>query len=100
MELPRLTEPIRMDGIVDDDEWAGAAHLTGVMHLPDFGAEPSERTLFFVAYDSEYLYFACRAYDSEPDQVRVTTLARDALLKFDLTLSLPHCPVFGVHRPS
>jgi hypothetical protein len=67
-----------MDGQVDDDEWAGAEQLTGVMHLPDFGAEPSEGTLFFVAYDSEYLYFACRAYDSEPDEVRVATLARDA----------------------
>jgi len=78
LELPRLAVPIRMDGRVEDSEWGGAAQLTGVMHLPDFGAEPSERTVFFVAYDSEYLYFACRAYDSEPDLVRVTTLARDA----------------------
>jgi len=78
LELPRLDSPVRVDGVVEDAEWAGAAQIEGVMHLPDFGAEPSERTIFYVAYDAEYLYFACRAYDSDPSQVRVTTLARDA----------------------
>jgi hypothetical protein len=78
LEWPRLATPIVVDGSVDAAEWAGAVEVSGVMHLPDFGAEPSERTVFLLAYDDEYLYFACRAYDSEPDQVRVTTLARDA----------------------
>jgi hypothetical protein len=77
LELARLEGGIELDGVVGDDEWAGAVQLEGVMHLPDFGSPPSERTVFFVAHDSEYLYFACRAYDSEPDEVRVTTLERD-----------------------
>ena len=47
------------------------------MHLPDFGAEPTERTDFFVAHDDEYIYMACRAYDSDPSGIRVTTLERD-----------------------
>jgi hypothetical protein len=75
--LPRIDRPIVLDGVVDDAEWAGALAFEGVMHLPDFGAAPSERTVFLLAYDSEYLYFGCRAYDSEPDQVRITTLVRD-----------------------
>jgi hypothetical protein len=75
--LPRLARPIVLDGVVDEAEWAGALALEGVMHLPDFGSPPSERTVFLLAYDRDYLYFACRAYDSEPDQVRVTTLVRD-----------------------
>jgi hypothetical protein len=70
-------DAIVLDGRVDEAEWAGALALEGVMHLPDFGAEPSERTVFYLAYDSEYLYFACRAFDSEPDQIRITTLERD-----------------------
>jgi hypothetical protein len=74
--LPRI-DGIVLDGVVDEAEWVGALQLEGVMHLPDFGAEPSERTVFYIAYDSEYLYFGCRAYDSEPDQVRITTLVRD-----------------------
>lgn len=78
LELPRLSTPIVLDGTVDPAEWANAVQIEGVMHLPDFGAEPSERTVFHVAYDDEYLYVACRAFDREPSQIRVTTLARDA----------------------
>jgi hypothetical protein len=78
LELPRLAAPIRLDGIVDPGEWGGAVKIEGVMHLPDFGAEPSERTVFLLAYDDEYLYMGCRAYDQEQSQVRVATLARDA----------------------
>ena len=74
--LPRIGA-ITLDGIVGEGEWAGALELEGVMHVPVFGAEPSERTVFYLAYDSDNLYFGCRAYDSEPDQVRITTLARD-----------------------
>ena len=77
LPLPRIESGIDLDGVVGEEEWAGAVELYGVMHLPDFGAEPTERTVFLMAHDSDYLYFACRAYDSEPDQVRITTLVRD-----------------------
>ncbi len=77
LDLPRLAQPIELDGVVDDAEWAGAAQIEGVMWLPDFGAEPTERTVFLVAHDDDYLYMACRAYDSDPTGVRVTTLERD-----------------------
>jgi hypothetical protein len=78
LELPRLAAPIRLDGIVDPGEWEGAVEIEPVMHLPDFRAEPSERTVFLLAYDAEHLYVGCRAYDREQSLVRVTTLARDA----------------------
>jgi hypothetical protein len=74
--LPRV-EAIALDGVVDETEWSGALQLEGIMHLPEFGAAPSERTVFYMGYDSENLYFGCRAYDSEPDQIRITTLQRD-----------------------
>ena len=77
LSLPFTQAAIELDGVVNDDEWAGAVELEGVMHLPDFGAPPSERTVFLMAHDADYLYFACRAYDREPDQIRVTTLVRD-----------------------
>ena len=77
LDLPRIESGIDLDGVVGVEEWAGAVELPGVMHLPDFGAEPTERTVFLMAHDNDYLYFACRAYDSEPDQIRVTTLQRD-----------------------
>ncbi|HUF75126.1 MAG TPA: DUF5916 domain-containing protein [Longimicrobiales bacterium] len=76
LTLPRIPA-ITLDGRVDEGEWADAVQLEGVMHLPDFGAEPSERTVWYLGYDSEHLYVGCRAYDSEPEEVRVTTLQRD-----------------------
>lgn len=77
LELPRLSGPITLDGRPDEAAWADAAVLTGVMHLPDFGAEPSQRSEFLIGHDTEYIYFACRSYETDPSQIRVTTLARD-----------------------
>lgn len=51
LELPRLANPVQVDGVIEDTEWVGAAEIEGVMHLPD------------------------------PSQVRVTTLARDASIR-------------------
>jgi hypothetical protein len=78
--LPRSAGPIVADGEVGDGEWAGATEIVGMMHLPDFGAEPTERTEFLLAYDDDYLYFGCRAYDSDPESIRVTTLERDVAI--------------------
>jgi hypothetical protein len=78
--LARSAGPIVPDGEVGAAEWAGAIEIMGMMHLPDFGAEPTERTEFLLAYDDDYLYVGCRAYDSEPDRIRVTTLERDVAI--------------------
>jgi hypothetical protein len=77
LELPMIEGPITVDGRIDEPAWEAAARLEGVMHLPDFGAEPSQRTEFLLAHDGEYLYFACRAYETDPSLIRITTLARD-----------------------
>jgi hypothetical protein len=78
--LPRSAGPIVPDGEVGEGEWAGAVQIEGMMHLPDFGAEPTERTQFLLAYDDDFLYIGCRAYDAEPELIRVTTLERDVAI--------------------
>lgn len=77
IQIPRISGSVELDGRPDEAAWENAAVLEGVMHLPDFGAEPTERTEFLLAHDGEYLYMACRAYDSNPQAIRVTTLERD-----------------------
>lgn len=77
LEIPRLSGSIILDGRPDEAAWEQAVTLTGVMHLPDFGAEPTQRTEFLLAHDGESLYFGCRAYETDPSLIRVTTLARD-----------------------
>lgn len=76
--VPRLAGPITLDGRVDEAAWEAIPPLAGVMHLPTFGAEPSERTEFRVAYDEAYIYFSCRNYDSDPAGIQAPTLRRDA----------------------
>src|SRR6185503_780741 len=80
LALPRAAQPIVPDGEIGEAEWAGAVEIVGMMHLPDFGAEPTERTEFLMAYDDDYLYIGCRAYDSDPGAIRVTTLERDVAI--------------------
>ena len=63
--------------MIDEAAWAGAAVLEGIVAVPDFGAEPSQRGEFLLAHDGEYLYLGCLMYESDPDLVRITTLERD-----------------------
>ncbi len=77
LTIPRIHGPIVLDGRLDEAAWDEAARLEGVMHVPDFGAEPSERTEFLLAHDGEYLYFGCRAGDSDPGGIRAPSLRRN-----------------------
>ncbi len=80
-ELPyvvsRVETPIVLDGRADELEWAGIEPLPPTMHLPTFGAVPSERTEFKIAYDDDYFYFSCQAFDSDPAGIRMFSLERD-----------------------
>jgi hypothetical protein len=73
----RLLSPIRLDGRVDEAAWLAIEPLRAVMSSPTFGAEPSERTEFRIAYDEHYLYISGVLHDREPGGIRATTLRRD-----------------------
>ena len=75
--IPKIDGSIVMDGRLDEPAWDHAARLDPVMHVPIFGAEPSERTEFLVGHDGEYLYFGCRAYDADPAGIRAPSLRRN-----------------------
>jgi hypothetical protein len=75
--VPRLHGPITLDGRPDEAAWEAALRLPAVMQTPTLGAAPSEATEFLLAYDDEYLYFACIARDSDPTGIRDPSLKRD-----------------------
>jgi len=76
--VPRIDEgSIVLDGRMDEPAWQAIEPLPTTMHLPTFGAPPSERTEFRLAYDAEYLYFSCQAYDSDVDGIRMYSFERD-----------------------
>jgi hypothetical protein len=54
--VPRVAEgSIVLDGRMDEPAWQAIESLPVFVHVPTFGAPPSERTEFRLAYDTKYL---------------------------------------------
>lgn len=74
----RATGPITIDGRLDEPDWSAAIPLTTFYQAqPQLGHPASERTDVRVLYDDRALYLACICYDSQPNNLTVTTLNRD-----------------------
>jgi hypothetical protein len=78
---PLRTEiPPKIDGYLDDPVWKEAPSITGLKTwLPDFGHDMAEKTIVYMAYDTENLYFAFRCYDRNPDKIKATISRRDSI---------------------
>lgn len=75
--VTRIEEPIVLDGRADEAAWRTIEPLPAVMHVPTFRAPLTERTEFRIAYDSEYFYFFCSSFDSDPEGILAFSLERD-----------------------
>ncbi|MFB0518306.1 MAG: DUF5916 domain-containing protein, partial [Acidobacteriota bacterium] len=76
--MPRIKGPVTLDGLSNEPAWEGIEPLPVVMHRPNFGNEPSERTEILVAYDDDFLYVAGRLFDSEPTKIQSNSKERDS----------------------
>ncbi len=77
--LPQPEGPIRLDGVSDEPAWNSVVPWIPKQYEPENGAAATERTEFLVAYDTDRIYFALRAFDSDPNGIRANTLYRDRL---------------------
>src|ERR1043166_232934 len=67
--------PIRLDGRLDDVDWAGADSLIDFRQRePDEGAPVSERTIAKVLRDDDALYVGVRAWDRRMPALRAAQL--------------------------
>jgi hypothetical protein len=64
--IPRMDDPQTFDGRIEDPAWEHARVFRLVQHTPNFGEAPSEETEVLIGHSSDYLYLACRCYDSRP----------------------------------
>jgi hypothetical protein len=78
--ISRLAGPVTLDGRSDEAAWRDATRFPFIQQGPQFGVAPSERTEAFAGYDDDYLYFAARFYDREPDKIQAPTKKRDAMV--------------------
>lgn len=83
--VPAAETPPVIDGKLDDPAWAGAMKFEAFKTFkPDFGKEGSQRTVAYLTYDAENIYFAVRAFDSEPSKIKTSVCRRDAMGDDDL----------------
>jgi len=74
----RATGPIIIDGFPDEAAWEDAPPITRfITSMPDLGYPATQETNVRIIYDDEALYVACLCYDTQPDNLTVTSLERD-----------------------
>ena len=85
----RVSEAPQIDGRIDPAEWQAAARISDMHEIePVEFTTPSERTVWYFAYDDKALYVAGYAYDSEPDQVSASVLRQGGNLFPDDRMTL------------
>jgi len=76
----RTDNPPKIDGRLDDSIWKSAPSVTGFKTFhPDFGIDMPERTIVYMAYDRENLYFGFKCFDSQPDKIKASIARRDTI---------------------
>ncbi len=78
IDLPRMTGPIDLDGVINEPAWAAIDPYPITVYSPTYGAPPTEQTEFRVGYDDQYLYVAGHMYDSNPDAIESNSFYRDS----------------------
>jgi hypothetical protein len=82
--VTRTSATIAVDGVLDEPAWSAAPTIGDlIQRQPNTGEPPTERTDVTLLYDDDNLYVGVFAYDSEPDRVIGTQMARDAALNSD-----------------
>ncbi len=78
LEAVAISEPIRLDGVLDEPAWALAKPGTGfVQREPDTGQPASQETEVRVLYTPTVLYIGLELYDREPARVISKEMQRD-----------------------
>ena len=75
----RVTEPIRIDGRLDEAGYQSVAPITElVQQEPRMGEPVSETTEIWVLFDDKNIYIACRCWDNQPDRIIANDMRRDS----------------------
>ena len=75
--ISRINGRVTLDGMSDETAWEGIDPLPMKQRNPHYGEDPSEKTIVLIGYDDDFLYVACRMYDSEPKKIQTVSMQRD-----------------------
>jgi hypothetical protein len=80
----RTESLIKVDGLLDEPEWAEAREAGDFIQLqPEKGEPASERTVVRILFDDHYIYFGFWCYDSEPQKIAARMTKRDSDIRSD-----------------
>jgi len=89
IRINRISTAPDIDGRIGEGEWAGAARVSDLHEVdPIEFTTPSERTVWYLAFDDKNLYVAAYAYDSEPDEIVAQTMRQGGRLNSDDSLGI------------
>lgn len=90
VSVPRLAAAPAIDGTIGESEWQGANAIElAYQTQPGDNASASERTDVLLGHDTERLYIAFRAHDTEAAAIRGRVTRRDDIFGDDyVTLHL------------
>ena len=82
--VPRVQEPIAIDGVLDEPAWATAVVREDfVAASPVEGREPSQQTRVRILRDDDRLYVSFESLDLDPSAIRARLSDRDAIFEDD-----------------
>lgn len=79
----RANGPISIDGVLEETAWQEEGYSDFIQSDPTDGAQPTEKTKVWVAYDEKSLYVAARLYDSQPELITCRLGRRDDFVDSD-----------------
>ena len=79
----RANGPISIDGVLEETAWQEEGYSDFIQSDPTDGAQPTEKTKIWVAYDEKSLYVAARLYDSQPELITSRLGRRDDFVDSD-----------------
>jgi len=77
VEAVRIHQKPSIDGRLSEEIWQREGSSDFLQRNPIDGAEPTEKTMVWVAYDDKALYVAAFLYDSEPEKIADRLYRRD-----------------------
>lgn len=82
--VTKVESSIAVDGLLDEVVWRTAVPIGELTQRePRTGQPPTQRTEVMLLHNSDHLYIGVKCYDSEPEKVIGTQMARDTNLRSD-----------------
>ena len=82
--IPKISTPIKVDGVLDDPAWNEALKIDVNNEFnPGRNVQAPVTTIAYLAYDEDNLYAGFRANAPDPEAIRANLTDRDAAFKDD-----------------